>query len=476
MFESFGTRVQRNLAGALAFALSLPLLGGSAAAQTIVLSQPGTEVTDTTLRSGSYSGANFDNEPLVTRRSSDPEWERRALIKFDTENSIPRGAQIESATLTLTVRSAVGSSNRSVNAYRVPVGFLEEEADWVYRMGSSRWATPGGDIAEHVATGSVPAGSGSRVTFNLTSLVQRTVNGEFDTRYTRVMLRDVGSDVKESLREYYGSEDSTSSRRPTLTIVLASSSSPTEPSESGDTLKVLHWNIAQGYGTDGKSNISRVVDFIVAQRPDVISFNEIMRYSSSSQPQQIAEQLKARTGQTWNYHWIQKSGASSGEGECVMTRLPVEDKDDYLLSYARSVAMVRVTVNGRTVHVFSTHLDHQSSAYRVTQVKQLVAWADNHSEQRILAGDYNGWPGTAEINEMLKAHYDGWAVAKAGGDAVAYASNPDGNTRNSRIDFIFHSKGATALQVTRAQVFDTRNSSGQRPSDHNPLIVTYRVR
>jgi len=476
MFESFGTHVRKNLAGAVAFALSVPLFAVTAAAQTIVLNQPGTHVTDTTIRGGSYSGTNFDNQPLITRRSSDPEWERRALIKFDTENFIPAGARIASATLTLTVKSGLGSTTRPVWISRVPVSFREEEADWVYRRGSDRWATPGGDVAEHVTNIYPTAVAGSRVTVDLTGLVQNAVNGDYDTRYTRILLRDDGSDSKESLREYYGSEDPTASRRPTLTVVLGTTASPTPPSTSSETLKVLHWNIAQGYGTDGKSNISRVVDFIVAQRPDVISFNEIMRYSSSSQPQMIADQLRARTGQTWTYHWIQKWGATSGEGECVMTRLPIEDKDDYLLSYNRSVAMARLTVNGRTVHVFSTHLDHTSSAYRLAQVKQLVSWADNHAEQRILAGDYNGWPGTSEINEMLKTHHDGWAVAKANGDAVAYSSNPDGNTRNTRIDFIFHSKGATALEVTRAQVFDTRNSSGYKPSDHNPLIVTYRVR
>ena len=29
--------------------------------------------------------------------------------------------------------------------------------------------------------------------------------------------------------------------------------------------------------------------------------------------------------------------------------------------------------------------------------------------------------------------------------------------------------------VTRAEVFDTRDSSGKKPSDHNPLIVTLQV-
>jgi endonuclease/exonuclease/phosphatase family metal-dependent hydrolase len=305
-------------------------------------------------------------------------------------------------------------------------------------------------------------------------MVQRAVDGDFDNRYTRLLLHDEASEAKESYREYYSSEDSTVSRRPTLTIVLAAGSTPPPPSGSSSTIKVLQWNIAQGRTPSGQSNIDRVVDFIAVQSPDVISFNEINKSSSTNQPQIIADKLRARTGKTWSWHWIQKSGSSSGEGECVMTHLDIDAKDDYLLSVSRSVAMARLNINGRIVNVFSTHLDHQASSTRLTQVKQLVAWADNHSEQRIIARDFNGWPGTAEINEMLKTHNDGWLVAKGKGVAVSYSGNPDGNTRSTRIDYVWASKGASALTVTRAQVFSTKSGSSAI-SDHDALIVTYKV-
>ncbi len=75
---------------------------------------------------------------------------------------------------------------------------------------------------------------------------------------------------------------------------------------------------------------------------------------------------------------------------------------------------------------------------------------------------------------MLRTHNDGWAVAKSKGVAVTYSGNPDGNTRNTRIDYVWSSKGASALTVTRAQVFNTKwFRTGI--SDHKPLIVTYRV-
>lgn len=476
MFDTVRSLLRRSLAGTATVALSSSFLVASAAAQTTVtLNQNDNRVTDTTIRNGGHANVNLDGYPLITRASSDPDWERRSLIKFDTENTISRGATVASATITLTVKSGLGSSGstRPVHMYRVPSGWLEDEATWNTRMGSSRWSSPGGDIGEWVAAQNVPNTAGARVSFDVTDMIQRIVDGDFDSRWSRFILIDTGSDAKESYRDYYPSEDGSSSRRPTLTVVLGGGSSSPPPSSSGSTLKVLQWNISQGYGTDGQSNISRVVDFIVNVRPDVISFNEIMRYSSSSQPQQIADALRSRTGQTWSYHWVQKGGASSGEGECVMTRLPIDARDDYLLSYTRSIAMARINVNGRNISVFSTHLDHTSSAYRLTQVRQLVSWASGQPEQRIVAGDFNWYPGTTEINEMGRTYYDGWAVARSGGDAYSFSGNPDGNTRSNRIDYIWHSKNASYLRVTRAQVYDSR---GARISDHNALMVTYEVR
>lgn len=481
MFDSFGVRLRSSVVGVATVIAAAAMTGTAAAQTTVVLNQGGSQVTDTTLRGGAYANTNYDGNPLITRRSwSDLDWERRAVLKFDTQNTIPAGAQIASATLTLTVRSGLGTAgaSRPMHLYRVTQAFQEADATWRLRQGTSYWAAPGGDIGSTIASSAWASNvAGSRVSFNVTSLVQQTVDGDFGSRYTRMLIADGGTEGKDSYREFFSSEDSTVSRRPVLTVVLGSTTTtPTDSTSSTSTIKVLQWNISQGYGTDGRSNISRVVDFIVAKRPDVISFNEIMRYSSSSQPQQIADALRARTGQTWTWHWVQKWGATSGEGECVMTRFRVDATDDYLLSVSRSVAMVRINVNGRMINVFSTHLDHQSSSTRLTQVRQLVGWADNFAEQRIVAGDFNSWPGTTEINEMGRTYYDGWAIARSRGVAYSYSGNPEGNTRNTRIDYVWYSKGATYLNVTRAEVFDTRDSSGYKPSDHNPLIVTFQVR
>ena len=484
---------RRRLIGLVAGWLgSMSLLVGIASAQTtVVLNQTGTQVTDTTIRNGIYANTVFDGPLLLMRHSTaDPNYDRRAILKFDTQNTIPAGTKISLATLTLTVKYGRGTAGekRPVTAYRISQPFQEAQATWKTRQGSYAWATQGADMAEQVAIAAGGGASnvpGSTVTFNVTSLVQNTVNSKFDSRYTRIGLIDVGTDVLESYREYYASEDVDPAKRPTLTVTLASSvttpppppPSPPPPSASGttSTLKVLQWNVRQGYGIDMKSNIDRVVAFIVSKRPDIISFNEICQGGCSpagvDMPKTIAAKLTAQTGDNWTYNWV-KGGEQAGEGECVMTRFGIDASDDYHLDTVRSVAMARVMVNGRIINFFSTHLDQKTSATRLAEVKKLVSWAVAESEQRIVAGDFNSWPGPVEITEMGKTYTDSWVAATSKGTAVSAPGHPYGVTKNTRLDYVWSSKGATAVSVTRAEVFDT---IAMGISDHRALLVTLNV-
>ena len=62
-----------------------------------------------------------------------------------------------------------------------------------------------------------------------------------------------------------------------------------------------------------------------------------------------------------------------------------------------------------------------------------------------------------EITEMAKTYADGWVAATSKGTGLVHlpAQSRYGDTKNTRIDYVWYSKGATALAVTRAEVFDT---------------------
>jgi endonuclease/exonuclease/phosphatase family metal-dependent hydrolase len=453
-----------------------------ATAQTVSL-----PAADTTLRPGMYEDTNFGSQGyLETKASTDPDTRRRALLKFDTHNTIPAGSQINSATLTLTVRSG-SVPTRTIAYYCVSSSFDEFRATWHLRRGTLDWATPGGDLGHKHGQVTVTNVTGSKVTIDVTGITREAMQTSW--RYTRVMLVDVGSTATKSYLSYFSNQSSTS--RPRLVVNYSSSTAPPPPPPpdpaptTSTTLRVLQWNVQQGHTTNGKSNYDLVADWVIKMKADVISFNEIMHYASPSADMVkiIADKLTAKTGRRWYYRWVQKWGAASGEGEAVMSRFPFDGTATHLLSCQRAIVGGTIVVNGRTVNVLSTHLDPSSTGCRETEIRELKPWAGAFAQQRIIMGDFNFWqsaftmvPRTTAYALMSEDYRDSYAMAVAKGTALTYPANPDGNTRNSRIDYVWYSTGATALVLTKAQVFDTRDASGNRPSDHNPLVATFEVK
>jgi len=246
------------------------------------------------------------------------------------------------------------------------------------------------------------------------------------------------------------------------------------------TLKVLDWNTHHGIGSDGKYSLDRFIPYIVKSGANVVSMNEVEKnvgsYGNEDQPARYAALLKAATGKTWYYNFAQRDGGTNGQGELLLTTFAIVDSSDYQLSYSRSVTHIQILVNGIRVNLFATHLDADSSSYRTKQMGELKAWVSSFAEQRIISGDFNAWPGAGEITNMTSAYVDTWAYAKAAGTSVAYSGNEAGNTRNSRIDYVWLSKNGSRSTIKASQVFDVRNSSGVMPSDHRPVMTTFNIK
>jgi endonuclease/exonuclease/phosphatase family metal-dependent hydrolase len=468
------------------FALTLAILtiaaATSAFAQTVVvLDAPDTEVRDAFIRAGAYANTVFDNGVLVTKSNSNSSYRRRALLKFDTENFVPAGAPIQSAILTLTLRSSE-SDTRTLGVYRVTTAFDEPAATWYRRRTGYSWSTAGGDLGARYAVTTVGTAPGLRITFDVTRLVQETVNGAFGSRYTRIALRDEGASSSSSYKEFYSSEAADPASRPQL-VVTYGSAPPLTPAATS-TLKVLHWNTHYGIGYyDGVYNIDRIATWIASVRPDVVSLNEVEKYVSGhgneDQPGRYAALLRAKTGQTWYYHFAQRYGnwSSNGGGNLVLSRFPIGASANLDMVCDRSAGLATITVNGRNVNVVSTHLDSASSSCRASEIAELLPWMRTFSSPRILAGDFNASPGNSVLAPIWAEYIDGWPAAAALGTAVDYPGNTrDGATHNYRIDYILNARDSSALTVRSAQVYDARDANGVRMSDHKPLMVIFDVR
>lgn len=471
----------RRLAGRAAAILAFSAAAMPAAGQTIQL----TESNATVLRGGTYADTNLSSDVLLaTRASTDATYQRRIVLKFDTQNTIPANTPIASATLTLTV-SGGNAESRGVSSYRISSSYDEVETTWNRRSASASWSSAGGDLAERYGSATVTNVSGSRVTFDVTALVQGAVNGSFGaSRYSRIAVVDGGAASKDSYKEYFSDEAADASVRPLLTVTYAGVVSAPVTAPTGTVqLRVLQYNTHHGgYGTDGRYDPDRLATWMAKMNPDVILLNEIEKYTSwgnEDQPARYKSLMETKTGRKWYTLFAQEFGAwtSNGKGHLIMSTYPLDATDLFDMSWDRAAAHARITVNGRIISLIVTHLDPDYQSRRLTQAQEVIQWGTGIAENRILTGDMNAWPDQSSIAEYNKTYNDSWAVAEAAGKAVSFSGlTPSGATKKGRIDYIFYSKQAANLVVLGSQVYDTRDANGVMPSDHRPVLTTFEVR
>jgi endonuclease/exonuclease/phosphatase family metal-dependent hydrolase len=260
------------------------------------------------------------------------------------------------------------------------------------------------------------------------------------------------------------------------------------PPPTSSQLKVLSWNGSFGKGTDNIFNLDRTATHIANLNVDVAALCEI--------PSTIAVNLRdlvaQKTGQTWYYYHVAKYSGTT-EGNLILSRYPILSSDYRYLSYQRSVAQARISIGGRNINIFATHLDPDSSGARATEVGELKSFASGFAEPRIICGDFNAGPDTSEVSDMTSGYYDSWMQALNSSSATAYPDNPLGaqtRTRRGRIDYIWYSNGTNYLALRNAQIPDSRNLNdrnvvvylgtlddlGVRPSDHNQVVATFDIR
>ena len=460
----------------------------ASAQTTVTLNQATTQVEAATVRGGSYATKN-ERSVLATRASTDLEYHRRAFLKFDTQNTIPAGSSVSSALLTVTVKMGSEDASRLVGAYQVTTSWAESEITWKQRRINEPWQTGGGDLGSRIDDATVSNQAGTKVTFDVTALVKDAVAGRLGTsRYTRIALVDLENSTSQSYREYYLPSDATSANRPVLKVTYggtqAAPAPPAASPTSGKVLRVLHWNIAKnGWGTDGKYSPSRIVSWVKKINPDIISFNEIEKWNQYSQGADGVALYKglieSATGVKW-YVWdAQDYGDWDGKGlhSAVFSKFPFSStyRTAYSAGTLKTVGGATVSFNGRNINFMSTHFDPYSASYRLTQAKNLVSYAKGFAEDRIICGDFNDQSTDPPITTMTAGYYDAWAEGKKAGIATAAPDNSAGNTRNSRIDYVFYSRAEKHLTLRKVQVVDTRDANGVMPSDHRPVLAEFLV-
>jgi hypothetical protein len=224
------------LRSSVAAVLALATLAGPLSGAVVVIGQNVGDSVDTVLREDQV-GDNFGgfNRLWVGTNGKSTPRDMRSLLEFDL-SSVPAGAVINSVTLTMRVTDS-HSVTSTFGLYRALADWGEGtktgkggatatsgEASWNNRLtGSAAWAAPGGQAGvDYNATASASrsiSGTGS-VTWSSTSALVSDVQHWLtnpNQNYGWFIISG-GEGVKQSVKRFASSEDTTVSYRPTLTI------------------------------------------------------------------------------------------------------------------------------------------------------------------------------------------------------------------------------------------------------------------
>ncbi len=226
---------------------------------------------------------------------------------------------------------------------------------------------------------------------------------------------------------------------------------PAPPPDGAASLRVLTYNIQQGYNANGQKALDEQLEAIRAQDPDVIGLEESdmarIANGDSDVVRYIADRLNL-------YSYNGPRTVSGTFGIALLSRYPIYSPETfYMYSSGEQTAAIhaQIVAGGRRFNLLVTHLGNDGP---IIQQQQVLDEA-NRLENVILMGDFNFRPDGPQYAETVKRLDDAWL------EAAQKSVEPQTLDVDRRIDHVFISN---ELNVSRALYADPG------ASDH-PLMV-----
>jgi len=239
-----------------------------------------------------------------------------------------------------------------------------------------------------------------------------------------------------------------------LAAALVSVGHPAPLHGPGDRVRVLTYNVQQGYSADGLRNVEGQLEVIRRQAPDILGLQESDTARISGGNADMVGYLAAHLNL---YSYYGPKTVTGTFGIALLSRYPIENpRTLFLFSVGEQTAAItaQVRVAGKRFTVLVTHL---GNAGDLPQLEDLLSSLGGR-ERVILMGDFNFRPGTEQYRRATGVLRDAWVLA---GSPVP---GPDWSA-GRRIDHMFVS--------TDVEVLDARYVLSMA-SDHPALWVEMR--
>lgn len=231
-------------------------------------------------------------------------------------------------------------------------------------------------------------------------------------------------------------------------------------------VRILSWNI--WFGT----YLDKVTGFLKNFGADIIGLQEVTQTPDGQN--NLAVGLAAKLRYSFVYATgmdLRPYGKELVMGNAILSKYPIISNKTYILSKKDSRVAIEadLDINGKTLHVFNTHLLHthqQPSKIQEEQVNTLVSVLPK--DNTLVMGDFNATPDSAAIQIMRRA------VKQADGDSTtpSWSMYSEGcnvcapKDVSTRLDYIF------ATNDIRVKQFNTEHSDG---SDHLPISLDIEI-
>lgn len=239
-----------------------------------------------------------------------------------------------------------------------------------------------------------------------------------------------------------------------VTAVLRPSGPDLKP-----TVRVLSYNIHHDEGTDGKVDLKRLARIIRTADPDLVAIQEVDHKTRRTGGVDQTAELARLTGMHGAFgKAIDYDGGQYGQavlarvpiGRTAVHQLPGEPDREKRIAFE-----VQVDHFGRELAFVTTHLHHQSDAFRRRQAAKLNDVVVG-GRPTILAGDLNATP-ESEPLRLLRQH---WTAATGETLGTFPAGRP-----SMQIDYVLF-RPTDSFRVARSRVIYEPVAS-----DHRPLLV-----
>jgi endonuclease/exonuclease/phosphatase family metal-dependent hydrolase len=192
---------------------------------------------------------------------------------------------------------------------------------------------------------------------------------------------------------------------PVAMVLTWKTPQPVIPTGSERTVRVMSYNLHNGFNTDGRLDLEALAQVIEESGADIIGLQEVSRgWVINGSVDMLS----------WFSHRLKMpvvSGPTEGQlwGNAILSRLPIVDSESVPLPsesllLRRGYTVAEIDMGRETVRLINTHLHHigEDSEMRQQQVPGLIkAW--NGEQRTVIMGDLNAEPESPEMQMLYDA-------------------------------------------------------------------------